>query len=98
VPDWIAGISVGAINAAIIAGNAPERRVERLRAFWGGITAPSALWPVLYGTTLGNHRCTSSLNAIMFGQPALRAALADALGARREADQLLRHERAEGYA
>jgi NTE family protein len=42
---------------------------EQLRAFWEGITAPSALWPALYGTTLGNHRCTSSLNAIMFGQP-----------------------------
>jgi NTE family protein len=69
VPDWIAGISIGAINAAIIAGNAPEKRAEQLRAFWEGITAPSALWPALYGTTLGNHRCTSSLNAIMFGQP-----------------------------
>jgi NTE family protein len=33
-PDWIAGISIGAINAAIIAGNPPERRVERLRRFW----------------------------------------------------------------
>jgi NTE family protein len=33
-PNWVAGISIGAINAAIIAGNAPERRVERLRAFW----------------------------------------------------------------
>jgi len=33
-PDWVAGISIGAINAAIIAGNPPERRVERLRAFW----------------------------------------------------------------
>ena len=33
-PDWIAGISIGAINAAIIAGNPPERRVERLHAFW----------------------------------------------------------------
>ena len=33
-PDWIAGISIGAINAAIIAGNPPERRVERLRQFW----------------------------------------------------------------
>lgn len=32
--DWIAGISIGAINAAIFAGNPPERRVERLRAFW----------------------------------------------------------------
>jgi NTE family protein len=33
-PDWIAGISIGAINAAIIAGNAPENRLARLREFW----------------------------------------------------------------
>jgi NTE family protein len=37
-PDWVAGISIGAINAALIAGNAPERRVERLREFWEAIT------------------------------------------------------------
>src|SRR5271166_1146431 len=44
-PDWVAGISIGAINAAIIAGNAPESRVERLRCFWEEITAPSSWWP-----------------------------------------------------
>jgi NTE family protein len=33
-PNWIAGISIGALNAAVIAGNPPERRIERLRAFW----------------------------------------------------------------
>ena len=38
-PDWVAGISIGAINSAIIAGNAPEKRVERLRQFWETITA-----------------------------------------------------------
>ena len=43
-PNWIAGISIGALNAAIIAGNAPERRVERLTEFWEGI-CKSALWP-----------------------------------------------------
>jgi NTE family protein len=37
-PNWIAGVSVGAINAAIIAGNAPDARVERLREFWTQIT------------------------------------------------------------
>ena len=37
-PDWVAGISIGAINAAIIAGNAPTARVDRLRAFWESIT------------------------------------------------------------
>src|ERR1700726_1478042 len=35
------GISIGAINAAIIAGNAPERRVDRLRGFWEEISAPA---------------------------------------------------------
>jgi NTE family protein len=33
-PDWVAGISIGAVNAALIAGNPPERRVDRLREFW----------------------------------------------------------------
>src|SRR5262245_27927790 len=45
LPDWVAGISIGAINAAIIAGNAPEHRVARLREFWEAITAPTRLWP-----------------------------------------------------
>lgn len=38
-PNWVAGISIGAINAAIIAGNPREARVEKLRAFWEAITA-----------------------------------------------------------
>ena len=38
-PTWLAGISIGAINAALIAGNAPERRVERLREFWAGVSS-----------------------------------------------------------
>ena len=33
-PDWVVGTSIGAINGAIIAGNPPEHRVPRLRAFW----------------------------------------------------------------
>src|SRR5580704_15840892 len=41
-PDWTAGISIGAINAAIIAGNPPERRVDQLRAFWRFITQSPA--------------------------------------------------------
>ena len=43
-PGWVAGISIGAINAALIAGNPPELRVERLRTFWeqsaGAVTCP----------------------------------------------------------
>ncbi|WP_414712196.1 DUF3734 domain-containing protein [Sphingomonas sp.] len=44
--DWISGISIGAINAAIIAGNPPERRVERLSAFWDTITAGLPSFPI----------------------------------------------------
>lgn len=39
-PDWVAGISIGAINSALIAGNPWERRVERLRAFWETVSTP----------------------------------------------------------
>jgi len=37
-PDWVAGISIGAINSAIIAGNSPKRRVDALRAFWHAVS------------------------------------------------------------
>jgi NTE family protein len=37
-PDWVAGISIGAINSALIAGNPPEARVEKLRQFWEQVT------------------------------------------------------------
>jgi len=39
-PDWVIGTSIGAINAAIIAGNPPSRRVERLEAFWHRLQLP----------------------------------------------------------
>jgi NTE family protein len=38
-PNWVCGVSIGAINSAIIAGNPPERRLDRLRTFWDRITA-----------------------------------------------------------
>lgn len=57
-PDWIIGTSIGAVNGAIIAGNPPQRRVERLRAFWDGIEHPELadappLWPGV-GNALAN--------------------------------------------
>jgi NTE family protein len=42
-PDWIAGISIGSINAALIAGNPPDARVGKLREFWTAITTQPAL-------------------------------------------------------
>ncbi|MFO0996638.1 MAG: patatin-like phospholipase family protein [Alphaproteobacteria bacterium] len=43
-PNWFAGISIGAVNAAIMAGNAPERRIARLREFWETVSR-SPLFP-----------------------------------------------------
>jgi hypothetical protein len=48
-PDWVAAISIGATNAAIIAGNALKDRVHRLRSFWEAITAPTMFWPNAIG-------------------------------------------------
>jgi NTE family protein len=39
-PDWIVGTSIGAINASLIAGNAPERRLARLQEFWRRVQQP----------------------------------------------------------
>ncbi len=43
-PDWVSGVSIGAINAAIIAGNPPDRRLSQLRTFWEQIT-DRKIWP-----------------------------------------------------
>ena len=42
-PNWVAGISIGSLNCAIIAGNPPEKRVERLHEFWDTICSPPSL-------------------------------------------------------
>jgi NTE family protein len=44
-PDWVIGTSIGAINASLIAGNPPERRLEKLEAFWSQMqdSAPPAM-------------------------------------------------------
>lgn len=48
-PDWVAGTSIGAINAALIAGNVFENRVARLREFWQTVARPDpwdvSAWP-----------------------------------------------------
>jgi NTE family protein len=43
-PSWIAGISIGAVNSAIIAGNPPKERVAKLRAFWEMVSASATSW------------------------------------------------------
>ncbi len=69
-PDWLAGISIGAINAAIVAGNEPERRLPQLRRFWETVTGTFP-WPAL---TLGApmrrlFNQSSAISTMMGGQP-----------------------------
>ncbi len=45
--DWVAGISIGAINAALIAGNPPERRIERLHRFWDKLSSAMPSFPIV---------------------------------------------------
>lgn len=53
-PDCVAGISIGAINSALIAGNPPAKRVEKLRAFWETVTQPPLGVPHLASFKLSN--------------------------------------------
>jgi NTE family protein len=71
-PDWLAGISIGAINAALIAGNPPERRMQRLREFWRRVTAsvPSPEWAGLAGPLRAWANDWSALWGAAFGLPA----------------------------
>jgi NTE family protein len=69
-PDWIAGISIGAINAAIIAGNPPEKRVARLKEFWELVSSPVPWNPIAsgdHGRSLFNE--TSAALIATFGVP-----------------------------
>src|SRR5499425_624170 len=66
LPDWVAGISIGAINAAIIAGNRPENRLKHLRVFWEEITAHTSLWPSApRGSLAAMQRKASALTTVM---------------------------------
>ncbi len=70
-PDWVAGVSIGAINAALIAGNPPGRRMQRLREFWELVSSPmpvgmDALFP---GDLRGAFNEASALRGVVFGVP-----------------------------
>ncbi len=74
-PDWVAGISIGSVNAALIAGNPPEKRVEKLREFWEAVcTSPLGI-PYLKSLDIKDdltHRLvnqTRALNILLFGAP-----------------------------
>src|SRR6266550_2857457 len=69
-PEWIAGISIGAINAAIIAGNPREKRVERLKEFWQTVSSPVSWNPVVKGDRVRSlFNETSAALIATFGVP-----------------------------
>ncbi len=75
--NWIAGSSVGAVTAAIIAGNPPERRLERLHQFWSSAafapTPVSPFWfrPPMTGPMRRAYNWAAVLQAHFFGRPRL---------------------------
>jgi NTE family protein len=77
-PDWVAGVSIGAINSALIVGNPPEKRVERLREFWEAVSTsplglpyfPSLAFPDTMHSLLNQTR---ALGILLFGAPSFFA-------------------------
>ena len=76
-PRWIAGSSIGAVNAAIIAGNPPETQVEQLRRFWEAASSdlvpsgPLSVLPPAEGPWRHAHNWMSVVQARLFGRPGL---------------------------
>lgn len=74
-PEWLAGISIGSINAALIAGNPPGRRLAALKAFWEGITRAPWLSGTVFESGPMPGRVRSMFNegraaaSTMFGVP-----------------------------
>lgn len=81
-PTWVAGISIGALNAAVIAGSPEAQRVDRLREFWGTICATPVDWPANQGVPIQPyaaalpfavdlrpaHNSVAAMRALMMGQ------------------------------
>ncbi|WP_225771924.1 patatin-like phospholipase family protein [Inquilinus sp. Marseille-Q2685] len=77
-PTWLAGISIGALNTAVIAGSPESQRVDRLREFWETICAAPVEWPASEGLaealpfafdTRSVHNAAAAMRALFQGQP-----------------------------
>ena len=69
-PTWLSGVSIGAVNAAIIAGNDPTRRLQRLERFWQIISGRKIWIYTPEGDLFRDIRNqTSSLMTMTMGQP-----------------------------
>ena len=68
-PDWVSGISIGAFNAAVIAGNPPEQRLAKLEELWHDISRPDEWGTLLRGPLLKMFNIGSAFEAMLMGQP-----------------------------
>jgi NTE family protein len=78
-PTWLAGISIGALNTAVIAGSPESQRVDRLRELWETICAAPARWPAASGLAEAAlpfavdlrpaHNTAAAMRALFQGQP-----------------------------
>ena len=73
-PDWVAGISIGAINSAIIAGNPPKQRVAALREFWHAVSASPLGIPYFRQIEFSDHQHqllnqARAMDILLFGAP-----------------------------
>ena len=77
-PTWLAGISIGALNTAVIAGSPESQRVDRLREFWETICAVPVEWPATGGLAenlpfafdmRSAHNTVAAMRALFQGQP-----------------------------
>src|ERR1700681_4337209 len=71
-PDWVTGVSIGAVNAALIAGNPPARRLARLQQFWERASSRAALAPpASFDPIRPALNRLSAAAALTFGVPGL---------------------------
>ncbi|OGB09556.1 MAG: patatin [Burkholderiales bacterium RIFCSPHIGHO2_12_FULL_61_11] len=66
-PDWVVGTSIGAINGAIIAGNAPQQRIARLREFWDRVASGAS--SCAHWNAFGIGNLMQSLGTVAQGVP-----------------------------
>jgi NTE family protein len=70
-PDWVIGTSIGAINAALIAGNVPQNRMPRIREFWARLEQGTG--PDIFSVFTGLSNLSVNLATVLNGIPAFFA-------------------------
>ena len=73
-PTWVAGISIGSINSAIIAGNAAPDRVGKLREFWELVSAESNVWESYWTNLFGGDAFRRAVNQVSAGAVLMKGA------------------------